>query len=148
MTPDPRLAEPDPEDDVQIHDSPVVRAALTVSGVIFVFLGMVGVLLPVVPTVPFLLVAAACFARASPRFYRMLVTSKAFGPAILEWRRHRSIPWRTKLIAMVLLFVSLGSSILLFVRPLWLQLAVGAIGLAVLVYMWRIPSRDRPRAGR
>jgi len=145
MTPDSRSPEPDPDDDVRIHDSPLVRGALTVAGVIFVFLGLIGVLLPVVPTVPFLLVAAACFARASPTFYRKLVTSKAFGPAILEWRRHRSIPWRTKLIAMALLFVSLGSSILLFVRPLWLQLAVGAIGLAVLVYMGRIPSRDRPR---
>ena len=140
---------PHPVDaDLDLHDSPWVRGALTAAGVFFVGLGMVGVVVPLLPTVPFLLLAAACFARASPRFYRWLLTSKTFGPPILEWRRHRSIPWRTKLFAMGLFAVSLGTSIVLFVRPLWLQLAVAAFGVGMLVYMWRIPSRDRPGQGR
>lgn len=139
---------PHPVDaDLDLHDSPWVRGCLTAAGLFFVALGMVGIVVPLLPTVPFLLLAAACFARASPRFYRWLVTSKTFGPPILEWRRHRSIPWRTKRFAMLLFAVSLGTSTLLFVRPLWLQLAVGAFGAAMLVYMGRIPSRDRPGPG-
>lgn len=130
--------------DLELHSSPLVRGALIAAGLVAVVLGIVGLVLPIVPTTPFLLVAAACFARASPAFYRRLVATKAFGPAIIEWRRHRSIPWRTKLIAIGLLAVSLGCSIVLFVRPAWLQAVVAAIGVALATWLYRIPSRDRP----
>ena len=109
-----------------------------------VLLGLVGVVLPIVPTVPFLLVAAACFARASPALYRRLVASRGFGPVILEWRRHRSIPWRTKRFAMVLIALSFGSSIVLFVRSGWLQLVMGVVAASLIYMLHRIPSRDRP----
>lgn len=133
-----------PDDPLELHSSPLVRGLLISLGLVAVVLGLVGLLLPIVPTMPFLLVAAACFARASPAFYRRLVATRAFGPAILDWRRHRSIPWRTKLIAIGLFVVSLGTSIVLFVRPLWLQALVAAIGIAFAVWLYRIPSRDRP----
>ena len=139
--------EPCEDDDLQLHDSKAVRVLLTTTGIVCIALGAIGVLLPIVPTVPFLLLAAACFARASPRFYRRLVTSKTFGPPILEWRRHHSIPWRTKLFAMGLFFVSFTTSTLLFVRPLVLQLIFALIGAGILLYLYRIPSRDRPQRG-
>ena len=140
-------ASPSAADDdstLQIHDSAWVRWALRCAGVACVLLGLVGVILPIVPTVPFLLVAAACFARASPALYRRLVASHAFGPVILEWRRHRSIPWRTKRLAMVLIALSFGSSIVLFVRPGWLQLVMGVVAVSLIYMLHRIPSRDRP----
>lgn len=143
------MAPPDDEldEDLHLHTSPLVRALLMAGGLAFVALGLVGLMLPIVPTAPFLIVAAACFARASPTFYRKLVTSPTVGPAILEWRRYRSIPWRTKRMALVLFAVSLALSILLFVRPAWLQALVALIGLAIGFWLWRIPSRDRPDAG-
>ena len=140
---------PDPlqDDELQLHDSKAVRVLLTTTGIVCIVLGAIGVLLPIMPTAPFLLLAAACFARASPRFYQRIVTSKTFGPPILEWRRHHSIPWRTKLIAMGLFFVSFTTSTLLFVRPLALQLLLALIGAGILAYLYRIPSRDRPPRG-
>ena len=76
---------------VRKHPSPTVRAALVLAGSGFVVVGLAGIFLPVLPTTPFLLLAAACYARASRRFYNALLNSRLFGPAILEWQQHRAI---------------------------------------------------------
>lgn len=134
--------------DIRPHASPFVRGLLIALGILALAAGLVGVFVPVLPTTPFLLVAATCFARASPTLYRWLADSKAFGPAIREWRQHRSIPWRTKLLAIVLMSASIVVSATLFVRPWWGKLALLAVGVAVAVWLYRIPSRDRPSVAR
>ena len=138
------MTDPDCDDDVQLHRSPVVRAVLLVLGTLALGLGIIGLLLPVVPTVPFLLLAAACYARASERFYRMLLHNRYFGPPLREWRRYGSIPWRTKLIAIFVLLLSLSASIVFFVRPPIAKLVLAILGITVAIYLYRIPSRDRP----
>jgi hypothetical protein len=127
------------------HDSPAVRLLFAGLGTLFVLLGIAGAVLPVLPTTPFMLIAAACYARASGRFYNWLLNSPAFGPTILEWRRHRSIPWRTKLTAIALMAATLGISIVFFVPWPELQAALALFGLLLATYLYRIPSRDRPR---
>lgn len=127
------------------HDSPSVRLLFVVLGTLFVLLGIAGAVLPVLPTTPFMLLAAACYARASSRFYNWLLNSPAFGPTILEWRRHRSIPWRVKLTAIGLMAVTFGVSIVFFVPWPELQAALALFGLLLATYLYRIPSRDRPR---
>jgi uncharacterized membrane protein YbaN (DUF454 family) len=128
------------------HDSPTVRAVLVVAGTGCVGLGVLGLFLPVLPTTPFLLVAAACYARASERFYSWLLNNRTFGPTIREWRRYRSIPYRTKLTAIVMMSLTLSSSIVFFVRNPYLQAALAMLGVTLAVWLYRIPSRDRPRA--
>lgn len=127
------------------HDSPAVRLLFVFLGTLFVLLGIAGAFLPVLPTTPFMLLAAGCYARASTRFYNWLLNSPAFGPAILEWRRHRSIPWRVKLTAILLMATTLGVSVVFFVPWPELQLALALFGLLLATYLYRIPSRDRPR---
>ncbi len=127
------------------HDSAAMRLLFAGLGTLFVLLGIAGALLPVLPTTPFMLLAAACYARASSRFYNWLLNNPAFGPTILEWRRHRSIPWRTKLAAIVLMAATLSVSIVFFVPWPELQAALALFGLLLAAYMYRIPSRDRPR---
>lgn len=129
--------------EVREHESPVVRALFSVLGTLFVAIGLLGVVMPVLPTTPFLLLAAGCYVRASGRFYNRLLNS-GFGPLILEWRRHRSIPWRTKITAIVLMTTTLSSSIIFFVREPYLQAALALLGIALAVWLYRIPSRDRP----
>ena len=136
----------DYSDEVDEHKSAVVRMLLIAAGCLCVLLGIIGLFLPVMPTTVFLLAAAACFARASTRFYNRLLNSPAFGPAIREWRRHRSIPWRTKMAAMALTALGFAVSILLFLRDPRLQAGMAAFGLLLLVFLYRIPSRDGPRA--
>jgi hypothetical protein len=128
---------------VRRHDSLLVRVLLVALGSASVLLGVIGVFTPVLPTTPFLLIAAACYARASRRFTNWLLNNRAFGPTILEWQQHRSIPYRTKLVAIGMMAVTLTISIVFFVRAPWLQGGLALFGLALAAYMYRIPSRDR-----
>jgi uncharacterized membrane protein YbaN (DUF454 family) len=131
--------------DLRLHDSRAVRIVLWCAGTLCVGLGIAGLFLPVLPTTPFMLLAAACYARASGRFYLWLINHRVFGPTVREWRRHRSIPWRTKLWAIALMSATLATSIVFFVRPVMLQAALALFGAAMAVWLYRIPSRDRPR---
>jgi uncharacterized membrane protein YbaN (DUF454 family) len=124
------------------------RMLFNVAGTLALGLGILGIFLPLLPTTPFVLLAAACYARGSERFHAWLLANRTFGPMVFEWERHRSLPYRTKITAIVLMSVTLGLSIAFFVRPLWLKVALGGFGVGLAVWMYRIPSRDRPRATR
>lgn len=126
----------------ELHPSRVVRIALLTLGSLALLLGIVGVFLPGLPTTPFVLVAAACYARASEKFYRRLLANKTFGPLIVEWRRHRSIPYRVKLIAIAMMSLTICVSIWTLSAIPWLQLLLAVIGIATAVMLWHIPSRD------
>lgn len=130
--------------EVQLHASPALRAVLLIAGTLCVLIGLAGVILPVLPTTPFMLLAAACFLRASARFYNLLLNNPTFGPLILEWRRYRSIPWKTKLTAIVLMSATLASSIIFFVKSPYAKAFLAAMGVALAIWLYRIPSRDRP----
>ena len=134
----------DYSDHVRKHPSPSVRVALVLAGSGVLVVGLVGVFLPVLPTTPFLLVAAACYARASRRFYNALLNSRLFGPAILEWQQHRAIAWRTKLTAIALMSLTLATSIVFFVENPWLRMTLALVGFVLGVWLYRIPSRDAP----
>lgn len=127
---------------VREHDSPLVRWLLIAAGSVCVMLGVIGIFLPLLPTTPLMLLAAACFARSSRRFHDWLLANRTFGPLIHEWERHRSIPRRTKLTAIALMSATLAVSIVFFVEPRWLQGLLAVFGVALAVWMYRIPSRD------
>ena len=126
------------------HGSAVVRAVFLGTGLVALGLGIAGIFLPVLPTTPFILLAAACFARSHRRFHEWLRAHRLYGPMIDEWQRYRSIPYRAKIIAIATMAVTFGTSITLFVRPLWLQLSLAAFGIGLALWLSRIPSRDRP----
>jgi uncharacterized membrane protein YbaN (DUF454 family) len=117
-----------------------------VLGFLFVGLGIAGAVLPVLPATPFFLLAAACFARASARFYNWLLNNPTFGPTIREWRRYRSIRFRTKVWAIVLMSSMLATSTIFFVEDRNVRIGLAVLGVLLAIWMWRIPSRDRPRA--
>jgi uncharacterized membrane protein YbaN (DUF454 family) len=113
-------------------------------GLLFVALGALGLFLPVLPTTPFLLLAAACFARSSRRIFNWLQNHPRFGPLIREWHEYRAMPYRTKRTALVLIALSFAISITFFVPGWPAKLAMGAVGLLLMVWIARIPSRDAP----
>ena len=127
------------------HNSLTVRVVFLTLGTLFVALGIAGIFLPVLPTTPFMLLAATCYARASTRFYNWLLNNRMLGPTILEWRRYRSIPYRVKWTAIVLMGVTLGISIVYFVPWPALQVGLSIFGILLGAYLYNIPSRDRPR---
>jgi uncharacterized membrane protein YbaN (DUF454 family) len=124
--------------------SPLLRWLFIAAGSVCVALGVLGIFLPLLPTTPFLLLAAACYARGSQRFYDWLLANRTFGPLILEWRRHRSIPYRTKLTAIAMMSLTLGISIVFFVPIFWVQVLLTLFGIGMAIWMYRMPSRDRP----
>jgi len=131
--------------EVRAHDSRAMRALFVVLGFLFVGTGIAGVVLPVLPATPFFLLAAACFARASARFYNWLLNNPTFGPTIRAWRRHHSIRFRTKIWAILLMSSMLAVSTVFFVADRNVQIGLAALGFLLAIWMWRIPSRDRPR---
>jgi len=132
-------------DHVSKHRNPGLRLLFLLLGCLFVALGITGVFLPLLPTTPFMLLAAACFARASTRFYNWLLNTRTFGPSILEWRLHRSIPYRTKLTAIATMVVTLTISVVLVIEHPGLQGALAVLGVLLATWMYRLPSRDAPR---
>jgi uncharacterized membrane protein YbaN (DUF454 family) len=130
---------------VRHHHPLPVRLLFAALGTLFVLLGMLGIFLPVLPTTPFLLLAAACYARSSRRIYHWLLRHPHFGPLLREWREHRSMPYRAKRKALLLVALSFGVSIAFFV-PGWLaKLAMGVGGTLLAAWIARVPSRDAPR---
>lgn len=127
------------------HRHPVpVRVVFAALGTAFVLLGTLGLFLPVLPTTPFLLLAAACYARSSRRVFNWLLGHPRFGPLIREWREHRSMPYRAKRTALLLIAASFAMSIGFFVPGWPAKLAMAAGGLVLMAWIARIPSRDAP----
>ncbi|MCC6948416.1 MAG: YbaN family protein [Bradyrhizobiaceae bacterium] len=105
--------------------------------------GAAGAVLPLLPSTPFLLLAAYAFARSSPRLHAWLLEHPAFGPVIDDWRRHRAIARRTKIAALAVIAATLALSALLGVSA-WI-LAIQAVvlsGSAIFI----VTRPDRPRA--
>lgn len=142
MDPAPMHERPE----VRKHSSMTVRVLLVIAGSLALVLAVIGIFTPVLPTTPFVLLAAACYARASDRFHDRLLANRTFGPLIREWQQYRSIPRRTKLLAISMMAGTLTISIVFFVQPPWLKGALAVFGAFLAFRMYRIPSRDaQPR---
>lgn len=96
-------------------------------GFVALSLGVIGIPMPVLPTTPFLLLAAWCFARSSERWHQWLLTNKTFGPVISNWEKRRCISLRTKIIAISSMVVLGGSSVAFAIHDGTFQLI--ALGL-------------------
>ena len=119
--------------------SHIMRLLLIAIGWGSVVLAVIGIFLPLLPTVPLLLLAAACFARSSERFYHWLVTHPRLGPLISDYLNGQGIPLRAKFYAIGLLWLSISLSVLLWVPLLWVDLQLILIGTGVTIYLLRLP---------
>ncbi|WP_288938702.1 YbaN family protein [uncultured Roseovarius sp.] len=108
-------------------------------GIISVILGMIGVVLPLLPTVPFMLLAAFCFARSSERLHSWLLTHPRFGPAIVDWQERGAINARVKRISTVTIAGVFLLSLIMGLRPLILMIQGGVL-ICVLMFIWTRPD--------
>lgn len=119
-----------------------MRAIWLTGGLTSLVLGLVGAVLPLLPTVPFMLLAAFCFARSSPRMHDWLTTHPRLGPPIDDWRRHRAIGRRGKRLATWSVVAAFSLSVW-FGAPAW-ALGLQAVALSgVMLFIWTRP--DGPR---
>lgn len=146
-----RLSVPDPGQPPALSRSPLARGLYCTAGLACVGLGVLGIFLPLLPTTPFLLLAAACFARSSPRYHAWLLGHPRLGPPIRAWREHRRLPARTKRLGLVLIAVTFAISIIWVVDNLYGRLALAVLGAIAMAMLSRVPvletvTGDRPGA--
>ena len=116
----------------------VVKTLFVVLGALSLLLGLVGIFVPLLPTTPFLLLAAALWVRSSPKLYAWLLAHRRLGPYIRNFRENRAIPLRAKILSVTLLWATLLYCIFFLVAEWWwAQLALLAVAVGV---TWHILS--------
>ncbi len=128
-----------------LSKSPTIRMLLIVVGWASIILGVIGKFLPLLPTTPFLLLAAGCFARSSPRFHHWLLNHPQLGPIIHLYLDGKGIPKAAKVYILLTLWATI--SISMFFVPLpWVKVLLPCIALAVTLHILRMPTLVLPRS--
>ena len=121
--------------------NPIIKALWVIAGSVFVVLGAFGVILPGLPTTPFLILAAACYIRSSQRLYDWLIANKTFGPYLRDYREGKGIPKRAKKIALVMMTIFVGYAVLFALDDLFVRIVVLILGMIGFFYVaYRVPS--------
>jgi len=118
----------------------VTKTLFIVGGSLCVGLGILGMFLPLLPTTPFLLLAAFCYSRSSERFYCWLITNRWCGEYIRNYREGRGVPLKQKLMAIVLLWLTIGYAALFLVSLWWVKLILFGIAIGVTAHLVRIKT--------
>lgn len=121
--------------------SQVQRALWVIAGSICLLLGVIGIFLPLLPTTPFILLTAICWARGSTKFYDWLVSHRVFGKMVRDWESHRVIPLKAKWLSTIMMNgMILLSVFYLLDSPWWAKLMMVLIGIVVSLWIWSFPS--------
>lgn len=113
-------------------------------GTFFIILGIIGIFVPMMPSTIFLLLAASCYARGSQRFYSWLMNNRWLGSIIRDYREGRGILLRQKLLTMIILWLTIGSSGYFFIEKGWVKIMLILIATGVSLHL--IHLRTRPVA--
>ena len=114
----------------------MLRYLYIVAGTLSLILGVVGIFIPLLPTTPFLLLAAALYFKSSPRLYDWLLRNRYLGVYIRNFREYKAIPLRAKIVSTALLWATIGYCVLAVVDALWLRLLLAAIAVGVTIHIW------------
>lgn len=125
---------------IKATQSRFITGLLIVIGWLSVVLGIIGIFLPLLPTTPFLLLAAACFVRSSPRFYQWLIRHPKLGGYVIHYLNGEGMPKKAKLFTILLIWSTMGLSAWLVAPVLWIKLALFITGLLVSAYILRLPT--------
>ncbi|MDQ0300709.1 uncharacterized membrane protein YbaN (DUF454 family) [Salibacterium salarium] len=118
----------------------LIRFLLIIGGIVSTILGVIGIILPLLPTTPFLLLAAYCFARSSDTLYRRLLETKWLGTYIENFRSGKGIPLKTKWIAVIVLWTSSFYSIIYIVPLIIVQLMLFGVVIYITYYIFSLKT--------
>ncbi len=113
----------------------VKKFLLVVAGILCLALGVIGIFLPLLPTTPFFLLAAACFFRSSERLYAWLLNHKYLGKRIKYYRVYKAISLKSKLLSLALLWLTIGYSAFFVVKATWLKIMLFFIAAGVSTHL-------------
>lgn len=115
--------------------SSIIRYVYVVLGILFCVLGVIGIFVPLLPTTPFLLLSAALFFRSSPRLYHLLLNHPQLGPYIRNFREHKAISLRIKIISVSLVWLTILHAVF-FLLDYWiLEILLLILAVCITVYI-------------
>lgn len=114
-----------------------MKILLITGGTVCLILGIIGIFVPLLPTTPFLLLAAAAYFRGSDRLYNWLMNHRQLGPYIRNFREHKALPLRAKIISVTLVWTTIGYCIFFLGLPIWVKIILGCVAVGV---TWHILS--------
>lgn len=120
--------------------SSVMKGIYFIVGSISLVAGIVGVFLPVVPTTPFVLLSAWCFFRSSEKLYEWVVSNETFGPTIENYQEGRGITQKTRIKAIVMMWLTITASVYFYISNLHLIAFLYLIAIGVSIYLYRLPT--------
>ncbi len=110
-------------------------------GWLFTLLGIIGVILPLLPTTPFLIVALVFFSKSSPKFHQMLLNNAWVGPTLKQWEATKTLSRKTKYKAIWLIVLTFSVSIAIFHTDFLVQMALVFLCIGLLIIIWRIKEQ-------
>jgi len=122
-------------EELKLTDSRFKKTALVFIGTLSVSLGIIGVFIPILPTTPFLLLAAACYIRSSKRLYTWLITNKYFGKFIINYREQKGIPLSIKISVLTLLWLTISLSAIYATENIWIRFFLLVIAISVSIHV-------------
>lgn len=118
----------------------IKKVFLIITGFVALILGILGIFLPLLPTTPLLLLAAACFFRSSDKLYHWITHHRVFGKYILCYQKYRAISLQSKIFTIVLLWSTISITILFFIEMFWLKLLLLVIAIGVTIHVLRLKT--------
>ena len=116
------------------------RWILIGSGTFFLGLGIIGIFLPLLPTTPFILLAASCYARSSKRLYNWLLNNRWFGNYIKNYREGKGVPFKVKILSISFLWIAIGYSVIFVVKILSVKIILILIAVGVTIHVLSIKT--------
>ncbi|NTU75609.1 MAG: DUF454 domain-containing protein [Anaerolineaceae bacterium] len=116
------------------------KSILIIIGTVFMLLGIIGIFLPILPTTPFLLLAAFFYARSSQRFYDWLLNNRWFGTYIRSYREGRGVSLQHKLLALSMLWITIGYATLFVSTLWWVKIILIGIAVGVTIHLIKIKT--------
>ena len=121
----------------------IVKGFYFLGGTISLSLGIIGIVLPILPTTPFLLLAAACYARSSQRVYNWLLNNRILGAYIRNYIEGRGMPIKVKIFTISLLWITILISAFFFIQIFWVRIVLIIIAIAVTTHIILIRPKNK-----
>jgi len=127
-------------DQTEVHQSALLRVLLKILGTFLVGLAILGIVLPLFPTTPFLLLALACYAKSSRKLHRWLLTNRWFGTYLRNYKERKGIPLKVKVLAILFLWLTIGYSAIFLIKIFLIKIAFFIIAACVSIHILSIPT--------
>ena len=111
------------------------RRLLLIAGTLFTAIGIIGIFVPILPTTPFLLLAAACYIRSSQRFYDWLLNNRFFGVYLKNYIEGKGMPLRIKAFTVILLWITIALSMWLAAQGVVVRVILALVAIGVTTHI-------------